>query len=878
MVEAAIVGAILSGALGTLPTLLTFIRDKRNSQVQEDVNSIKRQLQRMQGSILHPLWRGEETSDIRRLWIVQLRKLADEIEDCKHRFQFGQTTGGDNYYAIEIGQLKQKADHTSDMLKRYEEQASKSSNMGKDAAASMDEGKHLLALVQDQSENRVKVIAVAGFGGRKTDIARQVYTNDEVQQQFSQRQAWVSAAGKTMNEVLTEILSKVPPAGLRGCWGMPILSCFFRKNTPVLPPPGSDLKRQLISRLSDNKYLIVIDDVATEELFNTISDFPWPLDERVHGRIIVTTAIWSAAGPCSCGDNNLPPLAPDISTPMVLVQEVGPSVTNTRPVLSEARFKLCASALARTQGSYTSDYKGVALEDCLLYFTMFPRHRDVSRNRLIRRLLAEGLLEHAVPVPGDAYRSPHDIVDELLDKLISSNFIETSKKSNNGKVKRCKTPGVVFNYICAKAVVENFITLMCGASQNQTTQQRNIRRLSLHPYSGAANGGVVMPDVCSLRTMVVFPTANAGYGDILNFDNLKLLRVLDLKECAHVNKDHLRRICELSLLKYLSLGDNIGRIPKKIWRLQELETLETRTTGVVTMYPEVLMLPKLKHLLGKFQLSKELNLMDGAKKLLGMKNDFSALKVFLGTKCVLGTLAGFVVGDGKGIPQLFCHMGQLRKVKIWSDFTKIEETELTGLKEGIEEFMSRGISMPTVDYSLSIDLKGCSKSFLDFLGYPGRLTSLKLTGDLAQFGLVYPKPNLNSLHELCLSMTGLSAAAIQKGLSKLTCPLKFLKLVEKELGGLSMLDHILPFARLERICLVGEQSLHNITIRDLSQLASLHLLCATLGDLPGIEIESLESLKEVGLHSGVADKIKKEWETAASRHRPNLKIVSIQTL
>lgn len=164
MVEAAIVGAILSGALGTLPTLLTFIRDKRNSQVQEDVNSIKRQLQRMQGSILHPLWRGEETSDIRRLWIVQLRKLADEIEDCKHRFQFGQTTGGDNYYAIEIGQLKQKADHTSDMLKRYEEQASKSSNMGKDAAASMDEGKHLLALVQDQSENRVKVIAVAGFG------------------------------------------------------------------------------------------------------------------------------------------------------------------------------------------------------------------------------------------------------------------------------------------------------------------------------------------------------------------------------------------------------------------------------------------------------------------------------------------------------------------------------------------------------------------------------------------------------------------------------------------------------------------------------------------------------------------------------------------
>jgi len=225
-------------------------------------------------------------------------------------------------------------------------------------------------------------------------------------------------------------------------------------------------------------------------------------------------------------------------------------------------------------------------------------------------------------------------------------------------------------------------------------------------------------DLSRLRTLAVFPAANLdNYKDTLKFAKYELLRVLDLKECSHLEEKHLRDICGLLLLKYLSLGETIGKVPQKIRNLQRLETLDMRRTETVELCLEALQLPKLKHLLGKFQLQEIPN-----KKLDKFLSDNC------GCDLALETLSGFVADRRKGISQQMLFMGQLKKVKIWLD-SSVDATSITHLSDAVKMFTSDGNSMASVDRSLSIDFRVLHCRMLS--SAPGISTSPGQT-DLAQ--------------------------------------------------------------------------------------------------------------------------------------------------
>jgi disease resistance protein RPM1 len=349
----------------------------------------------------------------------------------------------------------------------------------------------------------------------------------------------------------------------------------------------------------------------------------------------------------------------------------------------------------------------------------------------------------------------------------------------------------------------------------------------------------------------------------LNYAKYKLLRVLDLKECADVKAEHVGKICDLLLLKYLSLGDSIDKVPRKIAKLKWLETLDMRRTRVVMLPVEVLMLPGLRHILGKFQLREGDHTPKKLEKLLSKDSE-------------LQRLSGFVNGRSEVFAQLMSRMGKLRKVKIWCDSTA-DVMKLADLLEATEKFIRGGLDMTRVDRSLSIDIQGCpaecSELFMDSLQAPGHLTSLKLQGNLTRLPKFQAK--MNYIEELCLSRTNLSVDTILIGLSALRMTLKYLKLVEDKLEHLVIEpDH---FRSLKGICLVGEQSLEDITITDgaMPYLVSLHIICEALGDLPGIKITCMAGLKEVALHSGVRDAVKDGWQAAAMEHpnRPNVLLI-----
>uniref|UniRef100_A0ACD5VJW5 Uncharacterized protein n=1 Tax=Avena sativa TaxID=4498 RepID=A0ACD5VJW5_AVESA len=494
--------------------------------------------------------------------------------------------------------------------------------------------------------------------------------------------------------------------------------------------------------------------------------------------------------------------------------------------------------------------------NCLLYLCLFPRDHHVRAKPLIRLWVAEGLVQgekNAV---------------ENLDILISNSIFNFIERSNNGKVKRCQRTDEMLRYISQWSMSENFILLCDGTAQ--LLEAGSARRLTVHPC--AINGELMsLPDdLPRLRTLAVFPagggggaTSLASYEDVLEFAKYKVLRVLDLKECAHLREGHLRDICDQVLMKYLSInpGSINSCITRKIGDLERLETLDLSgaETVTVTVYKEVLLLPKLKHLLGKFELSVSDTL---SVPILGFIT--SDLERFLRDKSVLQTLTGFVTGWTLGFPQLMSLMRRLRKVKIWCE-SSASKSNLRAISCAITKFIRDGVDQEP-GRSLSIDFGKWGKFVTTTISpVKGRLASLKLRGNLRQFPQFVAQ--LSAIEELCLWSTELTWTDILQGLSLLGV-LKYLKLIEDNLGRIEIRPEHLK--SIGRISLVSVPAL-DITIQAgaLLNLVSLHILCKDLlvmPGTPGIEITHMAKLREVALHLQVGDTIKTTWQQAASGH------------
>ncbi|CAM0901458.1 unnamed protein product [Alopecurus aequalis] len=504
--------------------------------------------------------------------------------------------------------------------------------------------------------------------------------------------------------------------------------------------------------------------------------------------------------------------------------------------------------------------------NCLLYLCLFPPNHEVGTNPLIRRWLAEGLVQ--------GEQTAVDNFKVLTDSSVINSM--SIQRSNNGKVKRCQPTGKILEYISEESISENFILLCDGAAQ--LYDARATRRLSVHL---PANGRVILPeDLSHLRTLAVFPSGVASlpsYGSDLDIAKYEVLRLLDLKECAEVSAKLLKDIWGQVLMKYLSINlGSIDSIPRKIEGLKHLETLDLGGSKIVTVYKEVFLLPRLKHLLGKFQLHKD----DASGGRIS-----SNAQEFLRTKSILVTVAGFVTGGRLGFPQLMSLLRMLRKVKIWctSDSSKKNHHISTAITDFIREGTlpvndAQAKNRPDLYRSLSIDYQECSEQFLKDIKSDAKsatLSSLKLRGKLTSFPEFVKK--LSSIKELCLWSTGLQWKDILEGLANLRI-LKYLKLIEDNLESIDIEPTHLR--SIERICFVSKTTL-DITIQAgaLLHLVSLHILSQDLlviPGTPGIEITHMEKLEEIGLHPLVEGDIKISWEKAARGHNNTPNILPIE--
>ncbi|CAD6267421.1 unnamed protein product [Miscanthus lutarioriparius] len=315
-------------------------------------------------------------------------------------------------------------------------------------------------------------------------------------------------------------------------------------------------------------------------------------------------------------------------------------------------------------------------------------------------------------------------------------------------------------------------------------------------------------DLSRVRSLTV--SGNAG-GAISDLGKYKLMRVLDLEECTDMNDSHVRKICKLWNLRYLSLSCNITNLPKEIAKLKLLETLVLSKTVVNVLPVEVIGLPCLN--------LKKVKIWCESTADVGDNNHL---------KAELVKAIGQYIKTPMGA-------GDARSLSI--DFQGVPGGSLNAL----QELCSHGTSLQETYYLSSLKLHDNLSTYPEFIGI------------------------LSGLTELCLSSAIISRNLLSV-LSEMPL-LLYLKLIADEIDGFVIKGG--TFQSLRRLCfLVRHQNpvLPIVEEGALPELVSLQLLCKHLTGPSGIEIRHLRMLQEIELHPEVSDPLRQEWEAAASNH------------
>ncbi|TVU24315.1 hypothetical protein EJB05_26746, partial [Eragrostis curvula] len=899
MIATVVAGAVLGAVTKNVVALVIKLAQRRYDLwkgFQDDIGFIKTELLMIAGAEEDQLSGKGNPSAVKSISMEEMRDLAQDIEDCLDRIlRYAEGEGetsllhrlkaiGGPAYASEIKKLKKRLKAAYQRKQDYGINGSQPSPAAITPEASSSTffastarvepvgidtpKKELLELLDDvdgQPEQLI-VISIVGFGGSgKSTLARSVYDCPDVFSRFPCR-AWVVASEhkEDMKGLLTVLLEQI------------------RQNDRARGDV-QQLKADISSYLNTQRYLIVLDDIEEQQWETIKSSFP----ENTRSRIIVTTTIRPLAELCCNHGNNgyvynmrtldekhskelleavlkrhLPgfeqsstlivnkcdghPLAL-VSVAHYLLRKREFTETDCKFFWKDLGYHMAKEyAFRNLEQVLMSNYLTlpgcpVNLKTCLLYLCVFPSGHPIRRRSLVRRWFAEGYMQCLDP------HTAMLVADQNIEELIDRDIIRAMDPSKNAKAKTCRAHGIMHEFLRHMSMSAKFITSFCNP------QRSNYRHLFVeersNSHSSPIHGDVHVDKKENLRAHSLTICGSAGEA-VSYFAKCELVRVLDLEECNDLKDEQTDSIHELWHLRYLSLGDTISRLPKEIDKLYCLETLDVRKTKkAITLPVEVMKLPHLAHLLGKFKLEKK-----NWKK--------SKPEKYVTGKSNLQTLAGFVTDDDRGLPMLMIRMKKLQKVKLWCNSAGDE------LLEAIKEFLRVGMDTSDGDRSLSLDLANSSGNILSSLAGSlensyGYLSSLKVHGVLSRPTQLVM--SLLGLRELCLSSSNLLTISDNElsNMSKLIC-LEYLKLVKVSLGGLVITKRYFP--RLLRLCLVQSPVLPKVEKGALRNLVSLQLLSDDLTDLSGIKIEWHEVLQEVVLDSEVDPGTKTILEDAAKKH------------
>ncbi|VAI13691.1 unnamed protein product [Triticum turgidum subsp. durum] len=482
----------------------------------------------------------------------------------------------------------------------------------------------LISRFIDQESDPVKqrrVVSIVGSrGSGKTTLANQVY--QKIKGRFS-CSAFVSVSRKPiMVNILKDLLAEIENNDRKSDKYLATRSCSERH-----------LIERLRAHLENKRYLVVVDDIWSKSAWEQIQ---CALPKNFHGsRIITTTRINKVAEFC-CTSNEgfvypMKPLSNNDSKilflkrtfvvaaecpsqlegimddilhkcdglPLAIVNIA--SLLASKPVSREewerVRDSVCSAhgkekdkELEVIDKILSLSYCDLTqpLKTCLLYLSMFPEDYIIGKYRLVWRWIAD---EFVVPKHGYTLE---EVGESYFNELINRNMIQQEFKFY-GEAISCRVHDIVLDFIVTRSNEENFVSVL--DAQHIPSQCDKIRRLYIHKKNEhAAEVSQQNKNMSHLRSLHVFGRIT-WMPPLLD---LQILRVLYLEDCNGLKEDHLKNIGSLIHLRYLGLRNtNVKNLPIQIRKLEYLQTLDLRGSGITELPESIVHLKRLRHLVGQ---------------------------------------------------------------------------------------------------------------------------------------------------------------------------------------------------------------------------------------------------------------------------------------
>ncbi|KAJ4750519.1 Disease resistance family protein [Rhynchospora pubera] len=390
---------------------------------------------------------------------------------------------------------------------------------------------NIVTQLLDESAKRRCVISIVGPGGLgKTTLARKAYNSCDVKRKFHLR-IWVAISQKFN---LVNTLIKLVEA-IQG---------------PVNPINQGQQEeyfhRELYKSLLEKKYLVVLDDVWTTNLWIQIKEaFP---DTKNGSRVLMTTRsldvaksvdsplepyklsyltegpsldlLLKKAFPYQVPDKNYPNNLFDLAKEFVkkcgglplalvvlggLLSKQQPNEHSWRKVMQKMNWRADASEVL----AWSYDDLSLALKSCFIYFALFPEDYEINARALIRMWVAEGFVPH----DENGVKS-EDIAENFLEDLVQRCMVQVSQRSRNGSIKHCHMHDLLHDIAIRKAEADNFLTVFSNPDDQKNCS--GARRVALHHR----NCEELMKDASpNLRSLVCFN----GIPNISRHRQLKVL-------------------------------------------------------------------------------------------------------------------------------------------------------------------------------------------------------------------------------------------------------------------------------------------------------------------------------------------------------------------
>ncbi|TVU50792.1 hypothetical protein EJB05_02182, partial [Eragrostis curvula] len=688
-----IVTGALSSLLPKLAVLLTD-EYKLQRSLRGEIMFLETELETMQAA-LERISEAPVTDNQVKVWARDVRELSYDIEDsidifmvrfrtCPSAMPSGfrgfidrgmdllTTAKVRHRIATDIKGFRALVEEVAGRHDRYKIDSTavsgqSSTNLDSRLQGIYEESTRLVGLVRPSEEltemllmrkHQLTVVTIVGVGGLgKTTLANVMY--QQLRAQFDCH-AFVSVSLKPdLNRILSSILRQVTNQG-----------CTNIETWDIL-----ELINNIRQFLEHKRYFIIIDDIWNESAWAQIRCAL--IDNNCGSKIITTTRVLAVATSCCSGVDGtiykLKHICHEDSKKLFNRRIFG-SDDGCHPELkeiSEKILKKCdgvplaiitiASLLANKPRNYNlwcSVHSSIGsgletsfsvdnmrnvlsisyydlpshLKACLLYLSIYPEDHNISKDLLVRRWIAEGLIQ------GDHMDRMHQLGVHYFNELMNRSMIQPAQIDDHGKVGACRVHDMVLDLITSLSTEENFVTNTY--SQPPACRHRKMRRLYLQSEENTTPQDTM--SLSHVRSLIVFPSATSLIPPLSCFH---ILRVLDFEGCRDLKKHQIDGIGDLVHLRYLGLRNtNITNVPKDVGKLHCLQTLELRHTSIRELPTTIVRLKQLMHL----YIDRAVKLPDGIGKL-------HALQVF-----------SFVsVGISPNIAKELGHLTELRVLDIF---------------------------------------------------------------------------------------------------------------------------------------------------------------------------------------------------------------------